>query len=130
MPRIGDINNEELKMTLLRCKSTGSWYGFDLTNLDDRNFLGDTPLHTVCSWGELEPVKQLIAAGADVNAIGDQGSTPLFNAVIGKNPQIISLLLKSGANPKIKNDMGNSVADYAKSISASKEIIKALSGGR
>ncbi len=129
MPELEDINNEALQKTLSQCKSTGGWYGFELTSLTDRNYLGDTPLHTVCTWGELEPVKQLITAGADVNAKGDGGSTPLFNAVMGENSQVISLLIKSGANPKIKNDLGRTALDYAKNTSASEDVIKALLAG-
>jgi uncharacterized protein len=128
MPRLDDINDAALQKTLTRCKSTGSWYGFELTSLVDRNYLGDTPLHTFCTWGELEPVKQIIAAGADVNAKGDQGATPLFNAVMGENSQVISLLIELGANPIIKNDMGRTALEYAKNTLASDDVIKALGG--
>lgn len=123
-----NIDNNILLESLRRCESTGGWYGIKITNLNNRNHLDDTPLHTICSWGELEPVKQLIAAGANVNAKGDHGGTPLFNAVIGRNADVVSFLLKSGANPKIKNDWGHSVLQYAKNVSASKYIIKALGG--
>jgi ankyrin repeat protein len=123
-----NINNEVLQETLRRCESTGGWYGIKITSLNDRNHLGDTPLHTICSWGEIEPVKQLIAAGADINAKGDLGATPLFNAVIGENIEVVSLLLKSGADPKIKNDWNKTVLEYAKNTSAPKEIIKILGG--
>jgi ankyrin repeat protein len=122
------IDNDILRETLRRCESAGGWYDIKIISLNDRNHLGDTPLHTICSWGELEPVKQLIAAGADINAKGDHGSTPLFNAVIGRNAEVVSFLLKSGANPKIKNDWGRTALEYAKNISASKYIIKALGG--
>lgn len=84
----------------------------------------DTVLHTVCSWGDLEAVKILISAGANVNAKGDQGATPLFNAVIGENPDVISFLLKSGADPKIANNYNRQVLDYAKNVSASPLILQ------
>ena len=126
MRKIKNSNNEALLETLRRCEHTGGWYGIKITSLSDRNSLDDTPLHTVCSWGELEPVKQIIAAGTDVNAKGDHGSTPLFNAVIGRNVEVVKFLLKSGANSKIKNDWNRTVLEYAKNISASKEIISIL----
>jgi uncharacterized protein len=122
------IDNELLQETLKLCNSTGGWYGIEIKSLNDRNHLNDTPLHTVCSWGELEPVRQLIAAGADVNAIGDHEATPLFNAIIGENAEVVSLLLKSGANPNIKNDWGRTPLDYAKNTSAPKKVIQALGG--
>ena len=120
--------NEGLKETLERCQSTGGWYGIEITSLSDRNSMNDTPLHTVCSWGELAPIRQLVAAGADVNARGDKGSTPLFNAVIGRNPEVIGFLIRSGANVTLRNDLGWSVIGYAQDISAPKEIIEALGG--
>ncbi|MCX7098980.1 MAG: ankyrin repeat domain-containing protein [Methylococcales bacterium] len=123
-----NVDNGILQETLRRCESTGGWYGIKIKSLNDRNHLGDTPLHTICSWGELEPVKQLIAAGANINAKGDHGATPLFNAVIGENVDVVSFLLKSGANPKIKNDWDRTVLEYSKNTSASKDIIKILGG--
>ncbi|MDY6993116.1 MAG: ankyrin repeat domain-containing protein [Pseudomonadota bacterium] len=121
-----DVYDVAVQEILALCESTGGWYGIKIISLNDRNHLGDTPLHTACSWGELEPVKQLVFAGADVNARGDHGSTPLFNAVIGESPEVIKFLLQSGANVKIKNDMGWSVLSYAKNISAPKDVIDAL----
>jgi len=109
-----------------RCGQTGAWFGVEITNLDQRNNLGDTVLHTVCSWGDLDAVKILVAVGANVNAKGDQGGTPLFNAVIGRNPDVISFLLKSGANPRIANDYKRQVLDYAKNVGASPLIVQLL----
>jgi ankyrin repeat protein len=121
------IKSEILQETLIRCESTGGWYGIKIASLSSRNHLGDTPLHTICSWGELEPVELLVSAGADVNAKGEHGSTPLFNAVIGGNSDVIKFLLQSGADVKAKNDMGRSVINYAKNISAPKDVINVLS---
>lgn len=86
----------------------------------------DTVLHTVCSWGDLDSVKVLVAAGADVNAKGDQGATPLFNAVIGENPEVVSFLLGSNADPNITNDYKRSVLDYAKNVASPASIVSLL----
>lgn len=109
-----------------RCEKTGAWYGVAITHFDQRNFLDDTVLHTVCSWGELDAVKTLVAAGANVNARGDQGVTPLFNAVIGENADVISFLLKSGADPRIPNNYKRLVLDYAKNVGAPLFIVQLL----
>ena len=86
------------------CAQTGAWYGIEIKHFDQRNFMEDTVLHTVCSWGDVEAVKVLVAAGANVNAKGDLGSTPLFNALMGRSLDVISFLLKSGADPGVAND--------------------------
>jgi ankyrin repeat protein len=118
--------NKSLRNVLDLCEKTGGWFDIHITQLDQRNSLDDTPLHTVCSWGELEPVRVLVEAGADVNARGDQGARPLFNAVIGENIEVVKYLIKSGADPKIKNDWDRSVLDYAKNTSAPEGIIQVL----
>jgi ankyrin repeat protein len=46
-----------------------------------RSSCGDTPLHVVARWGSVEEVALLIAGGADVNAVGEMGETPLHVAL-------------------------------------------------
>lgn len=70
-----------VKKVLEECSHCGAWYGQKINSLNDRNSLNDTPLHTVCSWGDIKPVEILISAGANINSKGDQGNTPLFNAI-------------------------------------------------
>lgn len=120
------LNSESIVDVYSLCEKTGAWYGVEITSFDQRNFMGDTVLHTVCSWGKLQPVEDLVKAGADVNAKGDQGATPLFNAVMGESPDVVAFLLKSGANPSIPNDYNRLVIDYAKNVSAPLAIVKLL----
>jgi uncharacterized protein len=117
---------DEIQEVLRRCEKTGSWYGIKIKSLDQRNFMEDTPLHSVCSWGELKPVEVLLKAGADVNARGDRGCTPIFNAVIGANPHVVKALRKSGADLSIRSIDGRLVLDYAKSLDSPKDVLAAL----
>jgi ankyrin repeat protein len=39
---------------------------------------------------------------------------------------VVQLLLSAGGNASLRNDYGRLVADYAKNVSASKEITKLL----
>lgn len=116
----------KLNDVLKRCSDTASWFGVELDDVNSVNLMDDTPLHTVCSWGEPESVKILIEAGADVNAKGDNGVTPLFNAVISDNPKVVEVLIKFGARADLRNDDGRSVLEYAKNISASMDVIDVL----
>lgn len=119
-----------LKDVLERCCKTAAWDGLTITKLDQRNDLGDTPLHTVCSWGEVEPVEMLLASGADIRARGDKGGSVLFNAVIGGSPAVVRLLLKRGADPSAKNDWGRTPLQYAINVSAPAEVIKLLQSAK
>lgn len=120
------LNIETIEDVYRLCEKTAAWYGEEIINFCQRNFMEDTVLHTVCSWGELNPVEVLVRAGADVNAKGDQGATPLFNAVIGKSPEVVAFLLKAGADVNIANDYGRLVLDYAKNVSAPFSVVKLI----
>ena len=57
--------------------------------------------------GNLEAVKQHIAAGADVNAIDDdRGMTPLHYATGNGHKEIVVLLITEGADVNAKNGKG------------------------
>ncbi|MCO7225745.1 ankyrin repeat domain-containing protein [Pleionea sp. CnH1-48] len=97
-----------------------------MKSVDDTNFMEDTPLRTVCRRGDLEPVKILVEVGSNVNAIGDIGCTPLFDAIGGKSPEVIEYLISSGADPKYQNDRKWTPLSYAISTDAPDEIIAIL----
>jgi uncharacterized protein len=117
---------KELQQVFESCQNTGSWFGIEISSVADRNDFEDTPLHTVCSWGDLESAKVLLEAGADINAKGDRGATPIFNAVISGDLELTKFLLGRGAlkNSKIHGD--TTLFDYAKNIGASKAILALL----
>jgi len=50
--------------------------------------------------GDVEAVTALIAAGAELNAVGE-GETPLFSAVIGRPVAVTRALLAAGADPYV-----------------------------
>jgi len=118
--------SDELGDVLKRCAVTGAWYGQELTDVKSKNLVDDTPLHTMCSFGELESARILIEAGADVNAKGDFGYTPLFQAVIGENPKLIELLINSGADRTLRNDHNWTVLDYAQIFGSSETVLSIL----
>jgi ankyrin repeat protein len=75
-------------------------------------------IHDSAYKGNIEVVKQHIAAGADVNAKNDDwGTTPLYRAAIQGHKEIVELLITKGAdvNAKISYGLnkGEAPLDYA-----------------
>jgi len=93
-------------------------------NETDKN--GVTPLHRAARFRSPVAAKELIASGADVNAVDKRtGSTPLHRVVThtgapstaGKEDRAIELarlLLFHGADVRIKNQNGKLAIDYVK----------------
>ncbi|RYN49030.1 hypothetical protein AA0114_g6842 [Alternaria tenuissima] len=93
--------------------ATGNWLFLrDLLvnkeiRITHRTIYGDTLLHIGTKYGHIEIVRELLLAGADVNATNDEGDTPLHTAVKTTcNYEIIRLLLKHGSNLHHQNRQG------------------------
>lgn len=71
--------------------------GHNITDVSYRNGYGDTPLHIVSNWGDCEAIDILVSAGADINAIGETGYTPLHCAAEQNRPEAVAKLLQLGA---------------------------------
>jgi orotate phosphoribosyltransferase len=75
---------------------------------------GDTPLHVAIWARDDEAARQLIDAGADVNAAGEDGYTPLHAALAQSNVPIARRLTAIGASWDAVNMFACSVRDAAR----------------
>ncbi len=72
-------------------------------------------------------VQEFLDLGADVNARGEYGLTPLMNAALWKsNPEVISLLLKAGAEVNAKDEHGWTPLMSAAKYNRNPEVISVL----
>jgi quinoprotein dehydrogenase-associated probable ABC transporter substrate-binding protein len=55
----------------------------------------------------------LLDRGADVNAQSKSGATALMIAAVHNNPPMIGMLIDAGADPTLKNSLGQTAADVA-----------------
>ena len=62
--------------------------------------------------GDIETVKRLIELGEDINK-KSLGMTPAIFAARYNKAEILKLLIKNGANLKIKSDKGYTIKKYA-----------------
>ena len=56
--------------------------------------------------GNIQCVKMILKAGADINTRDENGNTALIKAANDGNESIVQLLLKEGAKVNIKNNIG------------------------
>jgi ankyrin repeat protein len=59
-------------------------------------------------------VEKLLEGGADVNARGRNGLTPLMCAAIHGHLRAMEVLLRRGARKDLKDDHGKTALDYAR----------------
>jgi hypothetical protein len=78
------------------------------SNINEKDpYGGSSPLISAALFGKTEAAKILIAAGADVNFINNDGSTALHTSAFFCRPEIVKMLLDKHADKTIKNKYGS-----------------------
>jgi ankyrin repeat protein len=90
-----------------------------------------TSLGEAISSGNFAEIKRLVKSGADVNALGEDGGSPLSSAAFHGQLEHVRFLLQNGANLTRKNRDGNTPLHVA-AFMGRVEIVKLLlaKGGR
>jgi ankyrin repeat protein len=91
------------------CRRVGTFTS-DPISIDDRDLLGDTPLHVASQMGDAIAVETLVNAGANANAMGDRGRTPLFCT---ESAKVAKILVAAGANLDHRDNDGMTVVELA-----------------
>lgn len=88
---------------------------------------GFQPLGLACFFGHLETADYLVRAGASLNTSSNNGlnATPLQSAVAGNHIDLTKMLLKSGANPNVREG-GGFTPLHAAAKNGNGEIIQLL----
>ena len=86
----------------------------------------DRTLIAAIAGGDIETVKQHLAAGVDVNAKNKVGGTPLHYAALEGRKEIVELLIAKGADVNATDGDGDTALHLAGSTTASTEIAELL----
>ena len=79
----------------------------------------------IAAKGDIEAVKQHLAAGADVNAKDKIKGTPLHYAAAYGHKEIVKLLITAGADVTVKDEKGKTTSHYA-AMNGRKVIVELL----
>ena len=82
-------------------------------------------LSFACRHGNIKIVKTLIELGVNVDHKDEYGRMPLFRAIEGGYPEVVSELLKVGADKKIVDRSGRNAKNLAEFYTR-KDIVKLL----
>ena len=85
----------------------------------------DISIHDAVGAGNIEAIKQHLAAGTDVDSKSKYGDTPLRIAAINGQKEISTLLITKGADVNAKNNLGGTPLHNAANGSH-KEIVELL----
>jgi len=77
-----------------------------LTDVNQQNALGESPIHIAAWKGSAEDIRWLLENGADINQRGDFEMTPLHYAYMGGKRENIEALLAAGADATLRCDRG------------------------
>ncbi|KAH7084465.1 ankyrin repeat-containing domain protein [Paraphoma chrysanthemicola] len=75
---------------------------------------GNTALHCAASAGQAGIVRHLLETGASINCCNNLAKKrrPLHEAILGRQPAVITVLLQAGADFKTSDGVGASIASY------------------
>ncbi|WP_016951606.1 ankyrin repeat domain-containing protein [Anabaena sp. PCC 7108] len=99
--------------------------GYNAEDLNQRGENGDTALMKASREGLSAIVKELIAAGADINATNNDHNNALWFACFGNHYDLITLLLDNNTDINNQNDNGATVLMYGASAGKT-EVVRLL----
>jgi thiosulfate/3-mercaptopyruvate sulfurtransferase len=103
--------------------------GFGPDGLDGVIWNNTTPLMKASHMGDAAVVRQLIAAGARLDARNGDGGNALWLACVGNHPDMIDILVDAGIDIDNRNDNGATCLMYAASSGKPEVVGRLLARG-
>lgn len=104
-----------LEEVLADVADSPSFRGLEIINVSSRGNHGETPLHWMATLGDVVGMRLLIEAGADINAVDEEGNSSLHEAVTYRQTLAARFLIESGSSLMQKNKSGMTPEELAQS---------------
>ena len=98
----------------------------EIVDIDARGYLGASALNRAARRGNLDILQCLVKAGAKLDVPNDKLQYPLHFAAFKQHPDIVKLLLDSGANPRVLDRKGRTPAEDTSSESIRNLILSVM----
>jgi ankyrin repeat protein len=86
-----------------------------LTSVQQKNALGESPIHIAAWKGTPEDIEWLVTHGANINEPGEFGMSPLHYAYMSCKTENVRAVLAAGADTSLRCDRGL-LADEGRAI--------------
>lgn len=96
------------------------------TRIGLRQEVGETPLHWATLRGDLIMLRLLMAHGAEVDHVDQDGKPPLHLAAFNGRVDVAEALLEAGADPNIQDVRGNTAIQWCILAGGSLRMLKKL----
>lgn len=121
---MADSSHERVAALLEEMASLPTFYECGSLDVNTAGGCGDTPLIVAIIRGDLQATMDLLDAGANPSAVGEDNFTPLHWAA-KRGPAFVRVLLDRGAVCRVRNLFGELPADIARR-SADPELVALL----
>ncbi|MEM9445389.1 MAG: ankyrin repeat domain-containing protein [Verrucomicrobiota bacterium] len=90
---------------------------------NSKSALGNTPLHIAAIWNDSKAIK-ILANVVELDVKGEEGYTPLHEAIEQQSMDAIDALVSMGASLEVTNDCGNNALDLSKIFGIKESVFK------
>ena len=117
---------DKLREVLDSIGNAADFFGIELKDVNQRGVYGNTPLKIATVRGDIDAVRVLLEAGAEVDAVVEEGCTVLWYASAFNHPEIVRVLLDYGASLDTRNTLVDQTPLEAAQRGGLTEVMKVL----
>jgi ankyrin repeat protein len=104
---------DSLDIVLNNIQSTVDFSNVPINSIEQKSIFGNTPLIVAAGWGNVDAVRILLDAGANIDATGEDHDTALHRAIAVEALDVVQMLIDRGASVEMADAHGETPRDVA-----------------